>query len=70
MITLPQKFAAENAKAENVPAFLVRLEDSVIFNEQTASTDWQANTGASNVDFVTSIGDVMLESLPIPYNYA
>lgn len=70
MITLPSKFADENKKAENAPAFMVRLEDSIVFNEQTASTDWQANTGASNVDFVTSIGDVMLESLPIPNNYA
>ncbi len=70
MITLPLKFAAENAKAENSPSFMVRLEDSVIFNEQTASSDWAANTGESNVDYATIIGDVTLASLPIPNNYA
>ncbi len=70
MMNLPSKFAAENRRADNSPAFLVRLEDSVVFNDQTASSDWQANTGESNVDYVIIIGDVKLVSLPIPCNYA
>lgn len=60
MITLPSKFATENAKAENSPAVIVKLLESELSNEQTTQTNWTANSSESNVDYTTTPGDVTL----------
>ncbi len=66
MITLPTKFEEENAQGVNTPSLLVRLLEQEISNEQTTQADWQANSEESNVDYVTSPGDVILASAPVP----
>jgi len=69
MINLPAKFAAENARAEKVPAVIVKLLDSELANEQTTLADWQANSAESNVDYTPeppTSGDVILASASVP----
>jgi len=65
MITLPSKFATENAKADKAPAVIVKLLESELSNEQTTQADWTANVSESNVDYTPSppdAGDVILAS--------
>lgn len=68
MLTLPSKFAAELAKAPNTPSFLVKLEDGTLYNEQTLQADWTANSQASQIDFITQVGSVLIESTLRPEN--
>lgn len=60
MLTLPEKFAAENSKDSNTPALLVDIQNGVQESNQTTQADWQANTGESNVDYDFTAGDVRL----------
>ena len=63
MLTFPAKFAAENAKGQNDPAYLVKLLKSEVFIESTAQADWAANTLESQVDYTPTppdAGDVIL----------
>lgn len=64
MLTLPEKFTAENAKDHNEPALIVEMQKGVIASDQTTQADWAANTGESNVDYTPTppdAGDVILE---------
>jgi hypothetical protein len=64
MLTLPVKFAAENAKCPNVPAYIVKIQDEAEFSEQTNSADWAAAVASSNMDWTTVLGDVNLAQAP------
>lgn len=68
MLTLPSKFADELAKSPNTPSFLVKLEDGTLYNEQTLQADWAANTQASQIDYTTQAGSVVVESWVRPEN--
>lgn len=57
MLTLPEKFAAENSKDRNTPALLVDIQNGVQESDQTTQSDWQANTGESNIDYTPTPPD-------------
>jgi hypothetical protein len=61
VIELPAKFAAENARAQNTPAILVKLGGGVLENIQSSAGDWTANTAETNVDYASDPGSVVLE---------
>src|SRR3989304_8669612 len=66
MLTLSEKFLAENAKDGNTPALLVDILSHLLSNEQTTQADWEANSGESNVDYTVSPGDGGLAPAPVP----
>ena len=68
MITLPTKFQAEIDKGINAPAFLVKLEDGTLFNEQTLQADWIANSQNSQVDWLSQMGNVVVSNTRKPEN--
>jgi len=69
VITLPAKFATENAKADNTPAVIVKLLQSELSAEETTATDWGNNSGEVSVDYTPTppnSGDVILNSTNMP----
>lgn len=71
MLTLPTKFAAENAKLPNKPAYIAQIQEESYYRDQTLATDWAAAAASSNVDIAASPGDVSLtEIFPVEENQA
>jgi hypothetical protein len=66
MISLPEKFSAENLEDENTPSIIVDLQESILEVEEHLLVDWQNNTGESSVDYtppVPDAGNVILAQL-------
>ena len=70
MISLPEKFSAENLKGENTPSIIIDLQEDIIEAEKTLLVDWQANSDEFQVDYtppVPDIGDVIIELITTEY---
>jgi sugar lactone lactonase YvrE len=61
MITLPALFEEANNKAEKQRDVLVLIEDETLTDKKDSEADWTANTNASDVDYLSSSGDVQLD---------
>lgn len=66
MITLPPKFAAENAKSKSEPCVLVKLGSSLLESIQSSQGDWKANTAETQVDYDLFPGSVVISQTAIP----
>lgn len=63
MITgLSANFETELARGDNKPSVVVQLQEDIIAAEESTSIDWGDNTAENNVDYTSSVGNVILAS--------